>query len=134
MMRVGAVPSHSIRVLDCVEAGVPRSHDVHGDDAEGIVGPSQWDPELDICPEIGPSPIDFAHRMGTAASDYPAAQIYAAGLLTVAALRASGSLDQIALRAAFSDLRTSTFFGDFAIDRVTGRQIGHRMLLVQWHE
>ncbi len=24
-------------------------------------------------------------------------------------------------------------FGDFSIDRVTGRQLGHQMLLVQWH-
>ena len=134
MMRVAIAPPHSIPVLACVAAGVTRFREDLGDDAEGIVGPSQWEPELDIQPEIGPSPIDFAHRMGTAASDYPAAQIYAAGLLTVAALRASGSLYQIALRAAFADLRTSTFFGDFAIDRVTGRQIAHRMLLVQWHE
>ena len=35
--------------------------------------------------------------------------------------------------AAFSDLRTATLFGDFAIDRVTRRQIGHKVLLVQWH-
>jgi hypothetical protein len=31
-------------------------------------------------------------------------------------------------------LRTTTLFGDYAIDRVTGRQIGHKVLLVQWHE
>jgi hypothetical protein len=37
------------------------------------------------------------------------------------------------LRAAFADLRTTTMFGDFSIDRVTGRQLGHQMLLVQWH-
>jgi hypothetical protein len=24
-------------------------------------------------------------------------------------------------------------YGDFSIDRVTGRQLGHKMLLVQWH-
>lgn len=65
--------------------------------------------------------------------DYPAAQAYAAGLLTAAALKAADSADQHRLRAAFSDLRTSTLYGDFAIDRVTGRQIGHKMLLVQWH-
>jgi branched-chain amino acid transport system substrate-binding protein len=134
IMRIAIAPPHSIPVLACVAAGITHFRDDLGEDAEGIVGPSQWEPELDIQPEIGPSPIDFAHRMGDAASDYPAAQIYAAGLLTVAALRASGSLSQTSLRAAFADLRTTTFFGDFAIDRVTGRQIGHKMLLVQWHE
>ncbi len=65
--------------------------------------------------------------------DYPAAQIYAAGLLTAAALASAGRLDDAMLRAAFSDLRTTTMFGDFSIDRVTGRQLGHQMLLVQWH-
>ena len=72
-------------------------------------------------------------RAAGGACDYPAAQIYAAGLLSAAALGACGRLEQESLRAAFSDLRTTTLFGDFAIDRVTGRQIGHKVLLVQWH-
>jgi hypothetical protein len=65
--------------------------------------------------------------------DYPAAQAYAAGLVTLAALRTTGVLDQARLRSAFSGLRTTTLFGDFAIDPVSGRQVGHKMLLVQWH-
>ena len=134
MMRFAVAAHHSIPVLACVAAGVTRFYDDLGDDAEGIVGPSQWEPQLDLRPELGPTPIDFARRIGSAASDYPAAQIYAAGLLTLAALCASGSLDQTKLRAAFADLRTTTLFGDFAVDRVTGRQIGHKLLLVQWHE
>jgi hypothetical protein len=51
----------------------------------------------------------------------------------VATLRAADSLDQECLRAAFSELRTTTLFGACAIDPVTGRQIGHKILLVQWH-
>ena len=89
--------------------------------------------------------------------DYPAAQAYAAGLVTVAALRnagalvtapasrqtsalvtvrssrPAGALDQARLRNAFADLHTTTLFGDFAIDPASGRQLGHQMLLVQWH-
>ena len=65
--------------------------------------------------------------------DYPAAQAYAAGVLAAAALKAADAIDQERLRAAFSDLRVSTMYGDFEIDRVTGRQIGHAMLIVQWH-
>jgi hypothetical protein len=68
------------------------------------------------------------------ACDYPAAQIYAAGVLTGAALTAVGALEQERLRDAFADLRSSTFYGEFAIDRVTGRQFGHKVLLVQWHQ
>jgi branched-chain amino acid transport system substrate-binding protein len=69
---------------------------------------------------------------GIESPDYPAAQIYAAGLLTAAALASAASLDERRLRAAFSYLRTTTMFGDFAIDPTTGRQLGHNMLLVQW--
>ena len=51
----------------------------------------------------------------------------------MAAVRQAGSLNATAVRTAFSDLRTSTFFGEFAIDRKSGEQVGHRMVLVQWH-
>ncbi len=134
MMRLATASRHNIPVLACVAAGVTRFGNDLGNDAEGVVGPSQWEPELDLQPELGPSPLAFAQRVGATATDYPAAQIYAAGLLAVAALQTSGSLNQIKLRDALADLRTTTLFGDFAIDRVTGRQIGHRLLLVQWHE
>jgi branched-chain amino acid transport system substrate-binding protein len=125
----------NIPVLACVAAGVQGFADTLGEHAEGIVGPSQWEETVAFTPELGPSPQDFAGRMRAAcgACDYPAAQIYAAGLLSAAALGACGRLEQERLRAAFSDLRTTTLFGDFAIDRVTGRQIGHKVLLVQWH-
>jgi branched-chain amino acid transport system substrate-binding protein len=125
----------NIPVLACVAAGVQGFADTLGEHAEGIVGPSQWEESLGFAPELGPQPELFAARMRAAcgACDYPAAQIYAAGLLTAAALRACGRLEQSNLREAFSDLRTNTLFGDFAIDRVSGRQIGHKVLLVQWH-
>jgi branched-chain amino acid transport system substrate-binding protein len=125
----------NIPVLACVAAGVQGFADALGEHAEGIVGPSQWEETVTFAPELGPSPQHFAARMRAAcgACDYPAAQIYAAGLLSTAALAACGRLEQESLRAAFSDLRTTTLFGDFTIDRVTGRQIGHKVLLVQWH-
>jgi branched-chain amino acid transport system substrate-binding protein len=125
-----------IPVLGCVAAGVRRFGADLGEHAAGIVGPSQWEETAAIEPEIGPTPAEFARRMRSAgidAPDYPSAQVYAAGLLTAAAINATGSLEAEKIRAAFSDLRTSTLFGDFSIDRVTGRQLGHSMLLVQWH-
>ncbi|MDO8432670.1 MAG: ABC transporter substrate-binding protein [Candidatus Binatus sp.] len=125
-----------IPVLGCVAAGVRRFGADLGEHAEGIVGPSQWEEIATIDPEIGPSPAEFARRMNAAgvdAPDYPSAQAYAAGLLTAAAINEAGSLDTEKIRAAFSDLRTTTLFGGFSIDRVTGRQLGHAMLLVQWH-
>jgi len=139
VMRAVAASGLNIPVLGCVAAGVGRFASDLGDLAEGIVGPSQWEDSVDIEPALGPTPAEFARRMRMAGAneidspDYPSAQIYAAGLLTAAALAAAGSTDDAMLRAAFSDLRTTTMFGDFSIDRVTGRQLGHQMLLVQWH-
>lgn len=136
IMKLCAAPAANIPVLGCVAAGVARFGSDLGDEAEGIVGPSQWEEDAAIVPECGPSPRDFTRRMralGTAGCDYPAAQAYAAGLVTIATLRNVGALDQARLRSAFSDLRTSTLFGDFAIDPHSGRQVGHKMLLVQWH-
>ncbi len=160
IMELCVTNSANIPFLACIAAGVGRFGRDLGLDAEGIVGPSQWEPDFAIVPELGPSPNEFARRMealGATACDYPAAQAYAAGLLTVAALRQAGALvtapasrqpgaldggiasrhageiDQARLRAAFADLHTTTLFGDFAGDPLSGRQIGHQMLLVQWH-
>jgi branched-chain amino acid transport system substrate-binding protein len=137
VMRAVAESRLNIPVLGCVAAGVARFGSDLGELAEGIVGPSQWEDSLELQPALGPTPAEFARRMRTAGAavspDYPAAQIYAAGLLTAAVLATAGRPDDTMLRAAFSDLRTTTMFGDFSIDRVTGCQLGHQMLLVQWH-
>jgi branched-chain amino acid transport system substrate-binding protein len=124
-------------VLACVAAGVARFRDELGELAEGVVGPSQWEIDVKTRAERGPSAQEFARRMRTEAGvespDYVGAQVYAAGLLAAAALEAASALDQARVRAAFSGLRLATMFGDFAIDPATGRQVGHRMSLVQWH-
>jgi ABC-type branched-subunit amino acid transport system substrate-binding protein len=136
IMRLCAAPNANIPVLGCVAAGVARFGADLADDAEGIVGPSQWEADAEIVPQLGPSSRDFVRRMralGAPGCDYPAVQAYAAGLLTLAALRTTGALDQARLRLALAGLRTTTLFGDFAIDPVSGRQVGHKMLLVQWH-
>jgi branched-chain amino acid transport system substrate-binding protein len=137
VMRAVAASRLNIPVLGCVAAGVRRFGSDLGELAEGIVGPSQWEDSIELEPALGPTPAEFARRIRSTGSadspDYPAAQIYAAGLLTAAALATAGTYDGAALRDAFSDLRTTTMYGDFAIDRVTGRQVGHQMLLIQWH-
>jgi ABC-type branched-subunit amino acid transport system substrate-binding protein len=135
VMRAVAESRLNIPVLGCVAAGVARFAADLGELSEGIVGPSQWEDSLDLTPALGPTPAEFARRMRTAgvdSPDYPSAQIYAAGLLTAAALAHAGRCDDATLRAAFSDLRTTTMYGDFALDP-SGRQVGHQMLLVQWH-
>jgi branched-chain amino acid transport system substrate-binding protein len=137
MMRLAAAQKLFLPVLGCVAGAMHRFARDLGDDCEGLVAPSQWEPAAPIVPELGPPPHEFVRRYRAfgdgSLCDYPAAQAYAAGLLTLAALRAAGSLDQSRLRTAFNDLRTSTLFGRFGIDGATGRQTAHQMLLVQWH-
>ncbi len=137
VIRAVVASNLNIPVLGCVAAGVSAFGKDLGGDAEGIVGPSQWEEGVAIIPEIGPAPEEFVRRMRhftrEDGCDYPAAQAYAAALLGKAAIEAAGTLEQRKLREVLSDLRTTTFFGDFSIDRVTGRQLGHRMLLVQWY-
>lgn len=136
IMRLCATHEANVPVLGCVAAGVARFGADLGEVAEGIVGPSQWEPDAEIIPQIGPSSRDFVRRMtaaGAPGCDYPAAQAYAAALLAAAALRSCDSLDQTAVRDALAAMRTTTLFGDFAIDPSNGLQVGHKMLLVQWH-
>ena len=137
LVRAAIEADLNLPVIACVAAGVEAFSTALGALADGIIGPSQWEEQLTHRTEIGPSAADFARRFRIAnpglGCDYPAAQAYAAGLILVAALKQCTSLDHTQLRAALSDLRTTTLFGDFAIDRVSGRQIGHKTLLVQWH-
>ncbi|MGO9602374.1 MAG: ABC transporter substrate-binding protein [Candidatus Binataceae bacterium] len=128
----------NIPVLACVAAGVRSFRADLGESAEGIVGASQWEPDVEAIAELGPDAREFAHRMRTQTDigecDYVAAQAYAAGVLVSAALEKVGSCNQVRLREEFAALRTGTLFGAFEIDPNNGRQVAHRVLTVQWHE
>ncbi len=128
----------NVPVLGCVAAGVSAFGADLGAEAAGIVGPSQWEEGVAVTPELGLSTREFVRAIRPAlrgeSPDYTATQAYAAAVLAAGAIARADSLDQQRIRDAFSDLRTTTLFGDFQIDRLTGRQVGHHMLLVQWHE
>ena len=66
MVRMAIGPRFNIPVLACVAAGVDAFGADLGEDAEGIVGVSQWEPSLDIQPEIGPGAAEFLRRMRNA--------------------------------------------------------------------
>jgi branched-chain amino acid transport system substrate-binding protein len=106
-----------------------------GADADGFIGPSQWEPLQGDRPEIGPTSAAwvaaFRERFG-AEPDYPAAQAYAAGLIAAHCVERAGSSDDEALRAAAGGLDTSTFYGRFRLDPGSGRQVGHEMVVIQW--
>ena len=101
--------------------------------AEGFLGPSQWEPRLASVPDFGPGPDEATQgiRAQGAPPDYPAAQAYAACLIAQRCLEEAGADDESLWRAACA-LDCATFFGRFRIDRATGLQVGHEMVLVQW--
>lgn len=119
-----------------VSAAMQKFKEALGPQAEGFMGPSQWEPAAGYAPDFGPSPAEAAGRieaMGVPA-DYPAAQAYAACLLAQRCLEQVGSADDQALWRAACALDCTTFFGRFKIDEETGLQVGHEMVWVQWQD
>jgi branched-chain amino acid transport system substrate-binding protein len=125
-------------VLALVAAGLAAFGDELGPLAEGIVGPSQWEPAAGDTPVLGPDSDSFVGAFKEAfhrPPEYTAAQAFAIGLILMECRRrCGGSLDDAALLGAARALETTTFYGGFGLDPWTGRQVGHRIRLVRWEE
>ncbi len=127
IMRARHLWPDSVRVVAAVAAGVQAFYQEIGDAAEGVIGPSQREPNADSDWFVR----DFRERFGQV-PEYTAAGAFAMGLVLTECIRRAGSLEDEQLRAVAAGLDFSTFYGRFRIDPVTGRQIGHRILLTQW--
>ncbi|WP_250549538.1 ABC transporter substrate-binding protein [Pseudonocardia sp. H11422] len=126
------------RAAAFVGAGVDEVLARIGDRREGLFGPAQWLPDTAPAhPDEGPSAAEFtaAYRAATGADPpYPAAQAVAAGVVAARCLRDAGGPTDDALLAAARALDCTTLFDRFRLDPATGRQVGHRVLTVQWQE
>ena len=103
--------------------------------AEGCIGPSQWEPDIDVAPDVGPPSAAFVERFRRRygeAPDYPAAQAYAAGLIMQRGVALAGTCASVELRNASRALVCQTLYGRFQLDPVSGAQVGHETVLVQW--
>ncbi len=104
-------------------------------DPDGIFGVAQWAPGRGHRPAIGLDEQMFLDRYLDAhgrAPDYPAVQAAAAATIATACAHQVGQTTRDALWDAAVGLRTTTLFGDFAVDPVTGTQCGHQMALLRW--
>ncbi len=122
--------------IGMVAASIEHFGEVLGPTAHGFFGPSQWEPGVRHRPELGPTSAEFVARFRArfgAEPDYPASQAYAAGLVAQRCVEIAGTLDDDAVLGAARDLALTTFYGDFRLDPMTGRQVGHRLVVVQWH-
>ena len=127
----------TVGTVACVAAGAEAFHRELGVLAEGVIGPSQWEPHLYERPSIGPPSAWFGsefQRVFQRDPGYVAAQAYAMGLIVGECMRRADSLEDRALLAAARELDTTTLYGRFRLDPDTLRQVGHEILLVEWRD
>ncbi len=129
-----ATTQTGIKAAAVVATPIQQFHDALGEDAQGFIGPSQWESEVHYPSDYGPSAESVSaslRRQSSGLVDYPMAQAYAAGLVAQACVEQAGSLEDAELRKTASSLDISTFYGRFKIEPDTGKQIGRSTLLVQ---
>ena len=128
---------NSVRVTAAVAAGIASFASQLGKMADGILGPTQWEPHASPSTVVGPSSawfIDSFQKQFCTEPDYIAAGAFATGLILTECIRQTSSLDDHKLRSIASDLDVRTFYGGFHVDAHNGKQMGHRVLLVEWRE
>jgi branched-chain amino acid transport system substrate-binding protein len=131
-------------VIGAVAAGLGAFVHELGSQANGILGPSQWEEGAHFAVDVGPRSAMVVRGLrarvlptlstgrGTSHVEYPSAQAYAAVLVALRCLQTTATLDDQTLAGAARHLRCTTFFGRFGLGD-DGRQLDHDVLVVQWH-
>jgi hypothetical protein len=117
-----------------VAAGVRSFSTALGRDPTGTFGVGQWHPGITPAPHLGPDEETFLRAYAKAfggTPDYPAAQAVAAAVIAGHATRLAGSTAREPVWSVATRLDTSTLFGLFAVDPVTGAQAKHETALVR---
>jgi branched-chain amino acid transport system substrate-binding protein len=106
--------------------------------ANGVVAPSQWEPNL-VFSSFNPyygniTSTGFFDQFNSTYSmvpNYEAAEAYNTGLVLQKAITDSGSLNSTVVRNQMGLENFWTFYGHFQIGS-TGIQTGHSMVVIQW--
>ena len=123
------------RTVGLVAAGVDELRHAIGDRVEGLYGPCQWFDDGTDDPADGPNSEWFSHcyrDANGAEPPYPAAAAFAAGVVWQRCVKEAGTVESLPVLAASQRLDTTTLFGRFHVDPVTGVQAGHQIRVVQW--
>ena len=118
-----------------IAASINHFRETLGKDSEGFLSTSQWEKDVDIKPDFGPNPSEFYNDFMNSyhkEPNYLAAQAYNIGLLIERCIEIAGNIEAQSLYETARDLDTNTFYGRFKIDKKTGIQTGHKMLVTQW--
>ncbi|MDP2862075.1 MAG: amino acid ABC transporter substrate-binding protein [Desulfobacterales bacterium] len=111
----------------------PDFHKEAGNMAEGVFGPSQWEPDERI-PFPGTKNFIRDYKSFTDnIPSYHAGSSYASCQIIENAITHNNSFDQKKIRDFISSLDTVTVIGRFKVDQ-TGKQIGHNPILIQWQK
>ena len=120
-----------------------------GGAALGVVGPSQWEPQVNFTQDAaqkaslawyGTSGANFTSSYKAAYKEdptYHSAGGYVAGLILQKAIETAGSLDTALIAKALDGMDMLTFYGHLKFDTSAakhGLQIGHEMVYVQWQK
>lgn len=116
-----------------ITPGLPDFSEKAGVLAEGIFGPSQWEPDERI-PFPGASRFikDFKNFAGVSPS-YHAGAAYAGCQLLQKGISVYGEINHAKIRDYIAALNTVTIFGRFKVDTL-GRQVKHNMIIIQWQD
>lgn len=112
-----------------VGPALPDFYQNLGDDAEYVMGATQWEPSIK-----GPGVAEFAATYRTKFGydpGYHAGGGFAAGQLLKQAIERAGSFDNDKLRETLATMDATTIYGPYKVD-ATGNQIGKPSYLVQW--
>ena len=104
-----------------------------GEMAEGVFGPSQWEPDERI---TFPGTHEFIREFQAFSGNRPsyhAGAAYAGCQLLQKSVEFAGKTDHQMMRDYISALDTLTVIGRFKVDP-QGRQIGHNMMIIQWQK
>ena len=132
-----ALLARNWRAAAFVGAGVDEVLAGLGTLREGLLGPTQWMPTKALKPDEGPDSSWFVTKFRSAAGadpPYPAVQAFAAGILYARCLRESGTSEDAVQLATAGQLACTTLYGDFRLDPLSGLQVGHQVLIVQWQQ
>jgi len=112
-----------------VGPALPDFYQTLGEDAEWVMGATQWEPGL-----RGEGVAEFAAAYKTKYgydSGYHAAGGYAAGQLLKQAIERAGSVDNGKIREALATMDANTIYGAYKVD-ATGSQVGKPSYMIQW--
>ena len=111
----------------------PEFYQKAGRIAEGVFGPSQWEPDERI-PFPGTNKfIDGFVAYAKKVPSYHAGSAYAASQIIATAITQTKSLNHNKIRDYIRAMDTVTVIGRFKVDH-KGKQIGHNPIMIQWQK